>query len=91
MNNYGADFRRAKEEYYKTHKTCLGESLIPHVKCYGVMTIHHAKGRIGDLMTDQRYFRMLCAAHHKWVHRNHDKAVELGLSFPELLTNSKIN
>lgn len=85
MRNYGKEFERAKEEYYKDNKCCLGEKLVPHIKCYGVMTIHHAKGNKGILMTDKRYFRMLCDNHHKWVHRNNEMAIELGLSFPELL------
>ena len=51
-------------------------------KCYGVMSIHHAKGRNGSLLTDKRYFKPLCRAHHNWVHKNTKKAIEIGLSFP---------
>lgn len=82
--SYGTAFERAKEEYWMEHKgriCCLGEKLIPQVKCYGVMTIHHAKGKEGSLLTDKRYFKFLCRRHHDWVHRNHKEAVKLGLSF----------
>ena len=76
MGKRNVDFEKAKVEYYKKHKHCIGEKLIPEIKCLGVMSIHHAKGRKGELLTDERYFRMLCRKHHDWVHRNNKEAIE---------------
>lgn len=80
------EFEKAKQEFYEEKKGkvfCLGENLIPTVKCYGVISIHHAKGRKGSLLTDKRYFKPLCRAHHDWVHRNRKEAIECGLTYPQ--------
>lgn len=49
-------------------------------------TVHHAKGRIGSLYLDERYWRALCMSAHEWVEKNPDKAKELGLSESRLAT-----
>lgn len=47
-------------------------------------TVHHAKGRIGTLYLDERYWKALCMPAHEWVEKNPDKAKDLGLSFSRL-------
>lgn len=51
-------------------------------------TVHHAKGRIGSLYLDERYWRALCMSAHDWVEKNPDKAKELGLSESRLATQT---
>src|SRR5207253_3439049 len=41
--------------------------------------IHHAKGRRGTLLRNQKYWWPLCAAHHAWVHSHMKQARKLGL------------
>jgi len=52
----------------------------------GVMAtqIHHKKGRVGDLLTDEKFFVSLCARCHDFV-ENHPKwAKEQGFSLSRL-------
>lgn len=41
--------------------------------------IHHAKGRQGELLNDQRYWWMLCMEHHRYVHDHPNQARKMGL------------
>lgn len=78
-----SDFERAKEEFYRENKgniKCAAENKIPALKCSGVMTIHHSRGRIGYLLTDKTNFLFLCRAHHDRVERYPEEAKELGLT-----------
>lgn len=40
---------------------------------------HHARGRVGSLKCDVRWFVPICRPHHDWVHRNIAEARKLGL------------
>lgn len=72
-----AKYALVRAEYLAEHPRC--EARIPDV-CLGLATdIHHVKSRIGDLLTDTRYFKSLCRACHSWVHDNHYDAKNLGL------------
>jgi hypothetical protein len=42
--------------------------------------VHHKKGRIGDLLTDEKYFIGLCKFHHDWVESHPIEAKEHGYS-----------
>lgn len=46
--------------------------------------LHHAKGRVGALLTDERYFKALCRGHHRLIEEQPSHAKELGLSFSRL-------
>lgn len=48
------------------------------------VTLHHGKGRCGELLNDIRYFKSLCPYHHQWVELHPDQAKELGLSYNRL-------
>lgn len=46
--------------------------------------LHHAKGRVGSLLTDVRFFKALCRKCHRWVEDNPEEAKALGLSLSRL-------
>ena len=41
---------------------------------------HHALGRVGDLLTDVRYFKAVCHSCHVWIENHPAEAKEKGLS-----------
>lgn len=47
-------------------------------------TVHHAKGRIGKLLTDIRYFVAACGDCHTWAENNVEAAKEMGVSVGRL-------
>lgn len=76
--------KRAKQnrEYSKVRK----DYLIKHPKCevkgcrFIATEIHHTKGRIGDLLTDERYFLAVCHSHHVEIENHPEIAKEKGYS-----------
>mgnify|MGYP003433518007 CR=1 FL=1 len=46
--------------------------------------IHHKKGRIGDLLTDVRFFLAVCRSHHNYIEHNPAEAKEHGYSLSRL-------
>lgn len=46
--------------------------------------VHHKKGRIGDLLTDVRYFLAVCWGCHKQIEENPKWAKENGYSLSRL-------
>lgn len=50
--------------------------------------LHHAKGKIGDLLTDQRYFKALCRNCHSYLEVHPDEAKEKGFSLSRLKTET---
>lgn len=47
-------------------------------------TVHHSKGRIGDLLTDTRYFVALCMEAHQYIESHPNWAKEHGFSASRL-------
>jgi hypothetical protein len=41
--------------------------------------VHHACGRAGAMLNDQRHWWFLCRQHHSWIHCNAREARKLGL------------
>lgn len=69
-----AEYRLVRDKYFKDNPICEFKG------CYSTeLTLHHRAGKIGDLLTDSRYFCSLCFEHHRWVHDNDFEARELGL------------
>jgi hypothetical protein len=56
-----------------------------HLHCRATQ-VHHAKGRIGDLLYDVRYFKGVCDAGHHWIELHPEEAKELGFSDFRLAT-----
>jgi hypothetical protein len=46
--------------------------------------IHHQKGRIGDLLTDEKYFLAVCPWCHTWIENNPEQAKEMDYSCSRL-------
>jgi hypothetical protein len=73
------EYRVIRDEYLAMHKVC------EHPECNNPSEdLHHAKGRVGILLTDARYFRALCRKCHRWVEENPTDAKSMGLSFSRL-------
>ena len=73
------EYRVVRDEYLAMHKVC------EHPECSNPSEdLHHAKGRVGILLTDARYFRALCRKCHRWVEENPTDAKSMGLSFSRL-------
>jgi hypothetical protein len=73
------EYRLVRDVYMADHTIC------EHPECSSPSTeLHHKKGRIGNLLTDSRYFCALCHDHHEWAEKNPILAKELGLSMDRL-------
>jgi hypothetical protein len=73
------EYRLVRDLYMDEYTIC------EHPECSSPSTeLHHKKGRIGNLLTDSRYFCALCHDHHEWSEKNPILAKELGLSMDRL-------
>jgi D-alanyl-D-alanine dipeptidase len=73
-----AEYRPLRDKFLKANPTCMIHG------CKGKSTLHHAKGRIGDNLTDVSTFRNLCINHHRYAEEHPDWAKENGLSLNRL-------
>ena len=80
--------KRAKQEreYAKIRKAYLFCHPNCHVRgCFDRATeIHHMKGRIGDLLTNEEFFLPVCRAHHNYIESHPIEAKEHGYSLTRL-------
>lgn len=72
-------YEQFKAEYLAEHPVCE----FPACDSTNV-TLHHRKGRIGDLLTDKNHFCALCPEHHRFVEENPNTAKWLNLSVSRL-------
>jgi hypothetical protein len=73
------EYRKVRDVYMDEHTIC------EHPECSSPSTeLHHKKGRVGQLLTNNKYFCALCHSHHEWVEKNPILAKELGLSMDRL-------
>lgn len=49
--------------------------------------VHHMKGRVEDLLTDDRFFLPVCRRCHDWIEAHPNEAHDLGLSLYRLETD----
>lgn len=87
--NYHSEKRRRQNILYikkrrifiEQNKTCQAQL----VGCSGAASeIHHKKGRIGELLTDERYFLALCRSCHNYIELNPSFAKEKSFSIVRL-------
>lgn len=72
-------------EYRKKRDAFMKGKLCEFPDCKEKATdLHHAKGRTGSLLTDERHFKALCRRCHRWVEENVIEAKRLGLSADRL-------
>lgn len=73
------EYRKVRDAFMKANKVCQ------FPECRELATdLHHAKGRVGALLTDERYFKALCRSHHRWIEENPTDAKSMGLSASRL-------
>ncbi|SEG75546.1 hypothetical protein SAMN05421877_11925 [Sphingobacterium lactis] len=73
------EYRIVKARFLSENPVCM------YPGCNSMeVTLHHAKGRIGTLLTDRRYFKSLCWPHHQHIEQNPVLARKLGLSYSRL-------
>lgn len=68
-----AEYRRVRLKFIKENPRCA-------VTGREATEIHHMKGRIGDLLTDTRYFLPVCRDAHQKIELNPEWAKENGYS-----------
>lgn len=80
--------KRAKQEreYGIIRALFLDQNPICQVKnCRGPsQEVHHKKGRIGELLTDVRYFLAVCNPHHRYIENHPIEAKAHGYSLSRL-------
>lgn len=79
--------RYVQNEIYKVVRAeYLEEYTVCEVKecMYPSNQIHHKMGRIGELLTDKRYFLAVCQYCHGWIERKPIKAKKQGYSLNRL-------
>ena len=76
-----SEYRQLRQEFLEGRncKRCQDLDIITQAT-----TIHHKKGRIGDLLNDKEFFIGLCMACHIWVERNPVDAKQQGYSLNRL-------
>lgn len=67
-------YRSERDLFLKQNPICMIDG------CTGKSTLHHAKGRIGKLLYDRKYFRNLCWKHHSYAETHPQWAYENGYS-----------
>lgn len=76
-----AKYRKVRDEFMKLHPMCQARLAGCTIKA---TDLHHAKGKIGDLLTDKRYFKALCRKCHSYIETHPDWAKEMGYSLNRL-------
>lgn len=78
------EYNKVKAEYFREHPCC--EVGLPG--CYTcderVRTLHHKKGRIGELLTNKEFFLTACISCHQLIEENPLMARENGWSLSRL-------
>lgn len=76
-----AKYRKVRDQFMKDHPNCQAQLQGCTIKATDT---HHAKGKIGDLLTDKRYFKALCRSCHNYVETHPNQSKEMGLSADRL-------
>ncbi len=90
--NKVSDKRKSENEIYKEKRQefLLKRWCEYHGKPCIPTEVHHAKGRVGTLFLDERYWVALCSEAHTWVENNPNEAKERGLSLSRLAKDETI-
>lgn len=72
-----------KKESKKEYKDVRRDYLSEHQKCEVCLTseatsVHHAAGRLNDLLTDTTYFFAVCEECHAYIHAHPNESYERG-------------
>lgn len=70
-------FKPIRAKFIKEHPYCC--------MCGKKATeVHHGRGKVGKLLLDARWFKSMCADHHRWAELHPKEAKEKGVSFSRL-------
>jgi predicted restriction endonuclease len=58
---------------------CVAQRLVAEVQCSGHLDAHHVLMRSQGGQDTVQNLKMLCRAHHDWVHRHPAKSYDLDL------------
>ncbi len=89
MRKISSKRRKALATYSKVRDAFVAQARgkdgkVPCKRCargipFKSITIHHTRGRIGDLLCDTRHWTLLCMSCHNWVGDHPKEAREAGL------------
>ena len=68
-------YRIARDEYFKDYPVCQ----FPNCGSRNI-TLHHMKGKIGELLWNKKWFKSLCMYHHRIVEESPLESKILNLS-----------
>lgn len=88
-------YLKLRDKFLQENPQCAVHKLKFHDPWGGVhfcvaTQVHHKKGRIGDLLTDVRYFLPVCDEGHKEIEDNPKWAKEQGFSLNRLSKTENI-
>lgn len=76
-------YSKQRAIFLQTHDRCkMGHYAF--MPCSGELTVHHQRGRIGDLLLDEKFWIALCMGHHEFVETHPMWAKENGFSLSRL-------
>lgn len=88
MRNMSLKRAKQNREYLKLREKYLNENPTCEINVDGctidATEIHHAKGRIGYLLTEIEFFKATCRKCHIWAELHPKEAKEKGVSFSRL-------
>lgn len=73
------EYVRVATAYLERRPYC--EAMVGHMRIVKSTEIHHKRGRVGKLLTDDTNFLGCCSDCHKWIEENRLAAQERGFSF----------
>lgn len=76
------DYNNKRDSFLEENNVC--EAQIEGRCSYEATQVHHKKGRIGELLTDTRYFMAVCPACHQWIEEHPTEAKQKGWSISRL-------
>ena len=86
------EYKKIRFKYLSKPENRFCRARIPGI-CLGTrvqgieLDIHHMRGKIGDLLTNTKYFLPVCRACHEFIESNPEIAKDLGFSKDRLTTN----
>lgn len=75
------EYKKVRENYLSKQINCEAELSGCN---FEANQIHHKKGRMGNLLIDDKYFLAVCGNCHHWIENNPVQAKELGFSLDRL-------
>lgn len=87
INKNSEKRKQENKEYSNERVKWLAENPYCELKVPGVCKVyateaHHPAGRVGHLR-DWKIMKRACFKCHRWVHDNHEEALEMGLITPD--------